>query len=96
MSLPACSGREVNDFLQNYAENVPNAFHDDIAAVVLYLRNNCWRNRKGSGGGSAKLSVGGVLGVTKYSKVHNAIKRRKGGRQQAQEVERQEVTAGHR
>ncbi|KAK3822483.1 MAG: hypothetical protein JOS17DRAFT_753718 [Linnemannia elongata] len=96
VSLPACSSSEVNDFLQNYAENVPNTFHDDIAAVVLYLRNNCWRNRKGSGGGSAELSVGGVLGVTKYSKVHNAIKRRKAGRKQAREVERQQAAARHR
>ncbi|KAF8941801.1 hypothetical protein BGZ47_007169 [Haplosporangium gracile] len=96
VSLPACTSREVNDFLQNYAENVPSTFHDDIAAVVLYLRNNCWRNRKGSGGGSAELSANGVLGVTKYSKVHNAIKRRKAGRQQAHEIERQQAAARHR
>ncbi|KAG9066025.1 hypothetical protein KI688_001244 [Linnemannia hyalina] len=96
VSLPACSSGEVTDFLRNYSENVPNAFHDDIAAVVLYLRNNCWRNRKGSGGESAELSVGGVLGVTKYSKVHNAIKRRKAGRQQAREFERQQAAARHR
>ncbi|KAG0058372.1 Zinc finger, CCHC domain-containing protein [Linnemannia elongata] len=96
VSLPACSSQEVNDFLQNYAENVPSTFHDDIAAVVLYLRNNCWRNRKGSGGGSSELSVGGVLGVIKYSKVHNTIKRRKAERRQTHEVERQQAAARHR
>ncbi|KAG0284779.1 hypothetical protein BGZ96_010884 [Linnemannia gamsii] len=86
--LPACNSLEVNDFLQNYAVNVPSVFHDDIAAVVLYLRNNCWKNRKGSGGWSAELDGRILLGVTKYSKVHNVIKRRK-----AQEVERQKAAA---
>ncbi|KAG0318832.1 hypothetical protein BGZ97_003213 [Linnemannia gamsii] len=88
--LPACNSREANDFLQNYAENVPSAFHDDIAAVVLYLRNNCWKNRTGSGGWSAELQGRILLGVTKYSKVHNTIKRRK-----AQEAERQKAAVRH-
>ncbi|KAG0318831.1 hypothetical protein BGZ97_003212 [Linnemannia gamsii] len=71
VTLPACSNREADDFLHNYAEKVPRDFHDDIAAVILYLRSNRWKNR-GSGGVSIPLeSWKGMSGVAKYSREYN-------------------------
>ncbi|KAF9144756.1 hypothetical protein BG015_012107 [Linnemannia schmuckeri] len=69
VDLPACSSSEAEMFLQKYGDMIPSAVQDDIAAVVLYLRNRCWRNRRSSVSESTTLSSSnGLLGVTKYSR----------------------------
>ncbi|KAF9134879.1 Zinc finger, CCHC domain-containing protein [Mortierella sp. 14UC] len=88
--LPACSSRQVNDFLQSYAVNVPSAYHDSIAAIVMYLRLNCWRNRRGSGGSDYVFSDG-MMCVAKYSNSHNATKRYKAERLKAQGTEQEQL-----
>ncbi|KAF9922158.1 hypothetical protein FBU30_007761 [Linnemannia zychae] len=74
--LPACSSRQVNDFFQSYAEIVDSIYHDDIAAVIQYLRVNCWTNKRGSGGPSIVL-MNGLTVVEKYSRAANIEKRKR-------------------
>ncbi|KAF9545773.1 hypothetical protein EC957_010521 [Mortierella hygrophila] len=74
--LRACSSTEMDNFFSNYAEKVPSAFHDYIAAVVEHLRDCCWGEHRGSGGvGVVLSSLAGTLGVAKYSMEHNAHER---------------------
>lgn len=88
--LPPLGSRQINEFLQKYADDVPSEYQDEIAAVIYYLRVNCWTNRRGSGGYASYLADGS-LGVTKYSKEHNAKKRQRTVRAQARELEQQKA-----
>ncbi|KAF8948151.1 hypothetical protein BGZ47_006259 [Haplosporangium gracile] len=88
--LPPLGSRHVNEYLEKYAEDVPSEYQDEIAAVIYYLRVNCWTNRRGSGGYASYLADGS-LGVTKYSKEHNAKKRQKTARARARELEQQKA-----
>ncbi|KAG0284777.1 hypothetical protein BGZ96_010882 [Linnemannia gamsii] len=73
VALPTCSSREADEFMHNYAQKVPRDFHDAIAAVILYLRSNRWKNQRGSGGVSIPLCWSGISGVAKYSWEHNYL-----------------------
>ncbi|KAF9910467.1 hypothetical protein EC991_006522 [Linnemannia zychae] len=84
ISLPALTSREINDFLNGYAETVPHIYHDDIAILIQALRDNLWINR-GSGGGCYLLD-NGMRATIKFSKIHNYNKRVKSGRLQADEL----------
>lgn len=76
--LPTCSSTETGDFFINYAEKVPSAFHDHIAAVVEHLRDCCWDKQRGSAGMRVELSsLAGMLGAAKYSMEHNERERLK-------------------
>ncbi|KAF9137471.1 hypothetical protein BGX30_010184 [Mortierella sp. GBA39] len=86
--LPPLGSRQINEFLQKYADDVPSEYQDEIAAVIYYLRVNCWTNRRGTGG-YASFLADGTMGVTKYSKDHNAKKRQRTIRAQARELEQQ-------
>lgn len=88
--LPPLSSRQVNEFLQSYTESVPSEYQDEIAAVIYYLRANCWLNQRGSGGLACYLADGS-LGVAKYSKEHNAKKRQKTEQIRAREAEQQKA-----
>ncbi|KAG0318830.1 hypothetical protein BGZ97_003211 [Linnemannia gamsii] len=88
--LPPLSSRQVNEFLHSYAEFVPSEYQDEIAAVVYYLRANCWTNQKGSGGHACYLADGS-LGVAKYSKEHNDKKQQKMAQIRARDAEQQKV-----
>ncbi|KAF9136425.1 hypothetical protein BGX30_011200 [Mortierella sp. GBA39] len=88
--LRACSSTEVGNFFSNYAEKVPSAFHDYIAAVVEHLRDCCWDEHRGSGGvGVVLSSLAGTLGVAKYSMEHNARERLRRRQYQPDKIARQ-------
>ncbi|KAK5815044.1 hypothetical protein F5H01DRAFT_344826 [Linnemannia elongata] len=78
VDLPTCSSTDMKDFYSNYAEKVPSAFHDHIAAVVGHLRTCCWDRQRGSGGKAVALSsLPGMMGVSKYSMEYNERERLK-------------------
>ncbi|KAG0276271.1 Terminal uridylyltransferase 4 [Linnemannia exigua] len=73
VSLPKLSGRDQQDFLDDYAAIIPSNYHDDFATVIQHLRDNCWIH--GGSGGRTRLLANGLEGVTKFSKKHNDKKR---------------------
>ncbi|KAF9340513.1 hypothetical protein BGZ91_001608 [Linnemannia elongata] len=81
--LRRLQGHEVQNFLFQYAMLVPRVYHNDIAVLIQALRNNVWTH-KGSGGPRCWLS-NGMAATKKFSRDHNAEKRAKWGRYQADE-----------
>ncbi|KAK3817166.1 MAG: hypothetical protein J3R72DRAFT_460698 [Linnemannia gamsii] len=73
LSLPRLSDGATNAFLDRYAALVPSYYHDDFAALVLYIRNNWWTH--GGSGGSTCMLLNGLKGVVKLSKKHTDKKR---------------------
>lgn len=88
--LPRLTSTQITNFLQNYAENVPSHYHDEIARVIWYLRVKCWKSHRGSGGCLLRLADGSNC-VAKYSKEHNTKKRRKSNQGRERGFGKQEV-----
>ncbi|KAF9537157.1 hypothetical protein EC957_008774 [Mortierella hygrophila] len=87
--LPPLNGREIQDFLLQYAVTIPHTYHDDIAALIQAVREEVWRDR-GSGGGYYMLD-NGMRAAIKFSRVYNANKRAKAAQQQALELAAQQL-----
>ncbi|KAG0284778.1 hypothetical protein BGZ96_010883 [Linnemannia gamsii] len=88
--LPPLTSTQINNFLHNYAVNVPSHYHDEIGRVIWYLRVNYWKSHVGSGGNFLRLSDGSKC-VAKYSRAHNTKKRRNSTQSRERGFGKQEV-----
>ncbi|KAK3822482.1 MAG: hypothetical protein JOS17DRAFT_777260 [Linnemannia elongata] len=82
--LSPLNGRQIQDFLNQYAVMIPHAYHDDIAVLIQVVRDEVWGDG-GSGGGLCILE-NEMRAAVKFSRVHNANKRAKAGQLQADEL----------
>ncbi|KAG0197528.1 hypothetical protein BGX28_008999 [Mortierella sp. GBA30] len=93
LELRGLSSQEIGDFLWTYTEEVPFAYHDDIASLIQCLRENVWCSR-GSGGVIVELD-NGLDGVKKFSRTHNEDKLDRRHQQEEAERLRQEKEERH-
>ncbi|KAG0368359.1 hypothetical protein BGZ54_002075 [Gamsiella multidivaricata] len=92
IQIPGLSQSDINQFLWDYAENVPFDFQDDIATVICYLREVTWLS-KGSGGASMNLPHrDDDPAVQKFTRAHNEAKLSR-NQQRQQEMQRQKDQA---
>ncbi|KAF9134878.1 hypothetical protein BGW39_005593 [Mortierella sp. 14UC] len=86
LHVPQFTAAQDELFLRSYAEVVPMAFHDDLAALLLGIRKNVWY-RDIRDEDVCELS-NGMEAVIKFTRAYNDRRRAASGRKHADEIAR--------